>query len=403
MADVQLFSNNARSTLAAESLAADTTIELVSSAGFSAPAAGQYELATLTNAAGTLIEIVKITDNSANVLTVERAQEGTAALDWPVGTVIDGRVTAGTLSRMAQGFHNGGNARGQFAINLQSELSSPAEVATGYAAITLGVGTRASSNSAVAIGTDSHADAPESSALWGAVNRLAWSVMSARFSAIPMDDYSDEWEQTAQAPESVLCSPYLDLAVPSTWSAGIIYHHGDIVIPTTPDGFQYRLWTPDDPVARTTKQVMDTTGATEPVWPASLGSAVAELLIQGDPDWEGQWICQDPTIGYTMQNPPEGSVFFPTQFGFLCHDTVSTLTGTPVVSIGVVGDTTRYVSMQNVSISVAHGFHLFTSTPALAVQATEQLLFTLDTPATAGRCVGRFFAKGFFVELPDHG
>lgn len=420
MSDIQLFSNNAKSTLVAETLAASNTFHLASSAGFHAPVAGQYELATLSNADGTLIEIVRVSDNTANVLTVVRAQEGTTALDWPVGTLIDGRITAGTMARLAQGFDTSGNARGINAIDLQSGRNAPDRVASGedstavgHSNIASGAGSTCIGGWGLAIGDDSLVLGTGGTASgYGAVvigpgiasgsvcmilgdsrNRVDSSIMTSYFPVVKMDDYDDGSEQYTSANEFVMCSPYFDLAAPPPWAASTAYTQGAVVTPTTPDGFQYRLVMPDDITVLTTKQAL-TSGATEPTWPAVPTGSISDGI--------GTWVCQQPSAGYAMQPPPLGTIFVPTQLGFICHGTFSALTGTPAVSVGVVGDTTRYVNTQNVSISAAHGVHTFTGTPSLAVQATEQLVFTLNTAATAGRCVGRFFAKGFFVELPDH-
>lgn len=96
----QLFSNNAASSLAVA--LSDTGTSLTVKAGegalFKAPTGTDYELVTLS-AAGN-IEIVKVTARSADTLTIVRAQEGTSARAWAIGTAVEARITAGTLDGM---------------------------------------------------------------------------------------------------------------------------------------------------------------------------------------------------------------------------------------------------------------------------------------------------------------
>ena len=102
----QIFTNNARGTLAAPLGAADTTITLA--AGHSLPVlhAGDHFVATLAGIDSqsreeNAWEIVRVTATGNDTLTVERAQEGTAALDWATGTPISIRETAAALTEFA--------------------------------------------------------------------------------------------------------------------------------------------------------------------------------------------------------------------------------------------------------------------------------------------------------------
>lgn len=99
----QVFKNNAYASLAAELSASGTLATLAAGQGarFPAPTGGDFFLATLIlldgNGAETAWEIVKCTARATDGLTIERAQEGTTARIWPVGTRIELRTTAGTL------------------------------------------------------------------------------------------------------------------------------------------------------------------------------------------------------------------------------------------------------------------------------------------------------------------
>ncbi len=97
----QLYSNNAETTAAIQIQSSDTQITVVDASGFSNPGGtGRFILVTLENSG--VIEIVKISNISGNVMTVYgglagRGQEGTAAATFPVGTLVENRLTAATL------------------------------------------------------------------------------------------------------------------------------------------------------------------------------------------------------------------------------------------------------------------------------------------------------------------
>lgn len=106
----QLFSNNAFSTLASAVAASSTatTIALATGGGakFPAPTSPDFFLATLigidANGNENAWEVVKVTANASDSLTVVRAFEGiaqqaAAPLAWAAGTRIELRDTAGTL------------------------------------------------------------------------------------------------------------------------------------------------------------------------------------------------------------------------------------------------------------------------------------------------------------------
>lgn len=96
--------NNAISFIVAGLAPSDTTIQLSAGTGslFPVPANGAVFAATLTNATGTVNEIVYCTGVTGDLLTVERAQEGTVALSWPARSVIQNFITEGTFNAIAQ-------------------------------------------------------------------------------------------------------------------------------------------------------------------------------------------------------------------------------------------------------------------------------------------------------------
>jgi hypothetical protein len=104
-----LAANNAASTLATAVLATDVTIQLSPGGGteFPNPVVGEeYFVGTLTDRLGVLREIVNVTARAGDVLTVDRAQEGTAGLAWPAGSRLLNLITAGSLLAAARSLHD---------------------------------------------------------------------------------------------------------------------------------------------------------------------------------------------------------------------------------------------------------------------------------------------------------
>lgn len=102
----QIFVNNCVGALSSGITAVDTTMTLVDAALFPAPGADFYLLTLIQLSVETgkesAWEVVRVTSKAGNTLTIERAQEGTTALDWPTLTGVEMRVTAGTLNDLQE-------------------------------------------------------------------------------------------------------------------------------------------------------------------------------------------------------------------------------------------------------------------------------------------------------------
>lgn len=98
---MQRFVNNFASELAEP--ISDLTPEIRLPAGGAVPLpdlSGADDYMLLTIEFGELIEIVKVTALAGgDVLSVNRAQEGTIARTWQTGTRVEGRATAATLQK----------------------------------------------------------------------------------------------------------------------------------------------------------------------------------------------------------------------------------------------------------------------------------------------------------------
>jgi len=89
------FKNNAIGYLSSAISSSDTSAALTAGGGASFPTvgAGEYFYATLTATSGAF-EIVKVTSRSTDTLGIVRAQEGTSAVGFPSGSIVELRITA---------------------------------------------------------------------------------------------------------------------------------------------------------------------------------------------------------------------------------------------------------------------------------------------------------------------
>ena len=94
-----LFTNNASSTLASAISNSQTSLTLATGSGslFPSISGSDYFYATIVNSSN-LIEIVRVTARSGDVLTVVRGQEGTTARAYSSGDKVEVRVTAAGLN-----------------------------------------------------------------------------------------------------------------------------------------------------------------------------------------------------------------------------------------------------------------------------------------------------------------
>ncbi|WP_447983777.1 hypothetical protein [Nitrospira sp. Nam74] len=96
---MQLFANNATTTLGASLTAVATSLTVATGTGalFPSPTGGDFFLATLEVVGTSTREIVKVTARSSDTFTIVRAQEGTTALSWTTADTISLRLTKGTM------------------------------------------------------------------------------------------------------------------------------------------------------------------------------------------------------------------------------------------------------------------------------------------------------------------
>lgn len=113
------FANAATSTLAVSITNSATSLTVAPGTGslFPAISTGQCFLATIFPATGSTPapEVVLVSAVASNIFTVTRAQEGTSAQAWGVGSIISQLVTAGTMDLLLQSATYAGNPNGHVA------------------------------------------------------------------------------------------------------------------------------------------------------------------------------------------------------------------------------------------------------------------------------------------------
>ena len=104
MAGLNLFTNNAATTLASSILVGATSLTVSSGTGtlFPTLAGGAYFYCTLSNTANTTIEIIKVTARSTDTFTIVRAQDNTTASAFTAGDKVELRLTAIDLQNFPQ-------------------------------------------------------------------------------------------------------------------------------------------------------------------------------------------------------------------------------------------------------------------------------------------------------------
>lgn len=104
MAGLNLFTNNAATTLASNITNVATTLTVATGTGalFPSPTAGEYFYCTLANNAGT-VEIIKVTARSGDTFsTITRGQDGTSAVSWSAGDKVELRLVNADLTNFPQ-------------------------------------------------------------------------------------------------------------------------------------------------------------------------------------------------------------------------------------------------------------------------------------------------------------
>ena len=379
---MQLFSNNGKATLAQALLASDpdnygnpqTAVVVEGDGGAdtfamaSDPAYvpdGAYQFATLTHSGMPgIYEVVIITARPAtNEFVVERAKDGTIAQDWPVGAVIEARVTAGMLKVFAQEFGSPGSYS-----SLVVRRNASGTIVTGDGSFRANCRSENQGSNRVQIS--------------------GWPVLGKLRRGGSEWGYQDAEQIT---PEVMGRTLPVSLGQVSDWAAGY-FADGDIVRPTVANGYQYvfEYWEGQYPNQMFSEEP-DFAGAGGYPLNIAGGDGYPEGVVRGS------WIpSPDPLdMAFKVTSSDYGIYFMPTEVGFVCTKFEGATP--PSVSIGTPTDPTGFVNDQ--AMAQIAGARQCQRWPVAAGGAlVESLQFKLETAAT-GVFEGFFFWRGVFMDL----
>ena len=324
---MQLFTNNAEALLAGAIDGTATALTVTDSAAadlFAQPSGRDSQLATMTHSSMPgVVEIVAVTHRSGVDFTVRRGHDGTLPKDWPAGTSFQARVTAEMLQGFAQTdpetwLMRTGQVQGQpFAMESPPAILAPIYLSQG--------------------------------------------------------GYKPFFHSGGIALDAVAATFPVDLGVAQTWGTQS-FNRGDVVKPTTPDGYQY-WW--------------DSAGA-------SYASSGVEPAFNGPgvtPASDGFWVATKEPIDFTMRTR---QLICVTEVGFIAKQVSAT--SSPSVSIGTFDAPTRFANNVALSQIVAGGWQVHRIPVAGGGMLTDELAFKLEAAATGGQFTGRFYWRGFHVD-----
>lgn len=395
-----LFSNNAETTLSTEIYPGDTTLTAASdgSAGkFRSPqlsgVPGGTQLATLTNPAYPgEYEVVTITARVDNVFTVRRGSEEIVITEvspdpegrreqgqaryWPAGTQLSARVTAGTLASVQ--------------TILSSSLVSSAPGSEKSVVLQLDT-TKADPESGYSSDAASKSTA-ERALVFEGRSRLSQSITLAGYPVLQMENFIDSvdmQDRNSLSYPSVAGTFFVDLGAPPVWAPNTVYKRGSVIAPTVANGQQYWL-----SVSEIDSDSV-TTDAVEPDWSNAVLSGFPVVDAHNGAEGEGTALWFPTNVPVEFEQALKYAAVV-TEVGFIALNV--TATTLPSVSIGVAGDITRFASAVSLNQIVgASGIHRIPIASGGAF--ATNLHYKVDTPATGGRFLGRFYWRGFFVEM----
>ncbi len=189
---IQLFSNNAstQTTTAVTTGSATVTVTTGMGSLFPALSGGNWFIATLETLASGLVtsqEIVKVTARSGDTFTIVRAQEGTIAQTFPIGSTIALLPTAGGLAQFQQAsqvqsgatnFAVDSGSANAYAVSLNPALTAhvvgaPIRFLAGHA--NTGASTFSDGVGAAALVTPAGNSLPANAIVNGSLYQVAWN------------------------------------------------------------------------------------------------------------------------------------------------------------------------------------------------------------------------------------
>lgn len=315
-------------------------------------------------------EIVLLSYRAATFFEVFRAQEGTSAKAWPVGTRVSANVTAGMLESFLQ--DDGSTAR--IGGENQSVL----------------FGTAVGAGEMRPAGTNSFVFRARSLVDW-AVQFGAYPVLQPFPALRPkVRDYSGNhyriWQDLALAHESAGGFWPADIGVPRAWSG--TYNNlkqGAVITPSAPNGYQY--WA---------DVVIEVSGDSV-VFSEEPALIPGEIFSDVDADTGALKANLVPQVMPVAQSTSFRHPLMVTEVGFMGRASMD-VTQMPVVSIGTEADPTRFANAVSLDSLVASGDLSVHRIPIAAGGAlVEDIKVTVTQAGVGGPIPGRFYWRGVFM------
>ena len=366
---MHVYANNAETTLDVAIDEVDTVLTTTGDdtaagvfAAFVAPGGGFGMPVTLTHGSMPgVFEIVFLESIDSLDFTVVRGYEDTIPQAWPTGTLLSARVTARMLGDLLQRDPATGIVRATDPVG-----GTDKSFALGAGAMSADV---RGSNALLLGGRSRTVDGIQLSG-WPTLQKLRSSAGGG--TSFDRNVSYESWGGTI----------HVDLGTAVAWAADNVYQRGMVVSPTTPDGFQYWL-----DVTSVENSGSSSAGA-EPTWNTSGATAVNN----------GNWYPTELPVNISSGNMRNVLI---TEVGFICDK--YTASSPPVVDIGTPSAPTRFAN--GVTLSQITGdncvHRIILATGGEMVNGTS-LVFAVDTAATGGRCMGRFYWRGLFIEAGEN-
>ena len=382
----QLFSNAVDTTLSATLLIAGTSATLADGSGLQSPTGGDHELLVLS-AAGN-IEIVRITARAGNVVTITRAQEGTVAREWAIGTRAFVGATAATLSPIPTALQNETAQPFSLALGGAGTVGQEGSVVIGYEA-TAGTTSPTANANGVAVGRA--AEAPRE---WTVA--VGWRAKAQSYSAVAMGNLANAnaiaaiaLGEQAYAHGSFALGAGWGVEAEGAYSVALGTSSWAWGSQSVALGYLAYVGAPNCFVLSALPVATASTGAASiAAWRnATTGAVVTSGVL-------------DFKTAQTYEIPiPADATFFPDEVGIVITS-ANTVTVQPTVQFGITGSTQEYLDAVATTGLDAVGKRQRFATLKTAAGA-KTLRFEVTVGATATALSGRIYWRGFAIEDPS--
>ena len=378
----QKFTNNSRCKLGASLALAGLTLTFETGKGdlFSTLAAGEFQFITIDER-DVGVEIVKMTARTVDSATIERAQEGTTALDFTISADVFGALTAVTIQEFNDSvIANIDNAfdpalLGADAVNVQSGRLNDGALASGIGSVSLGWSAKSSGTYSISIGISSLSSALESiSTGRETISSGIGSIACGPYSAATVDyTISHGYTAKATAINAIAIGKQAESNALNSISLG-----GNVINRVADSHAISGLsLAKKDHTEITGDEIRQFSSQENYVFSKEINLPVAAV---------------DDIFTLTI---PSGSSFFATECGFVITNAIS-VTVQPEISFGITGDSVALLAQTLTTASVTKSRERYQTLLDSGGQTT--LTASLKVSATAVTFRVRFYFKGLLIE-----